>query len=105
MEENNNPNETDEIKKLLTENLSLTKEVLEVTKKVKRFMLWQQIFGILKIAIIVVPIVLGIMYLPAILKEFYASYQELLNLKPGVDLKALEGLDLNAIQKMIPGSR
>ena len=80
----------EEIKKLLEKNLELTKDVREMVKKIRRFVIWQQIFGFIKILLIAVPIVLGIIYLPAILEKVLAPYKELLDLQDAnMDLKQL----------------
>ncbi|MCU0679056.1 MAG: hypothetical protein MUC28_01245 [Planctomycetes bacterium] len=89
----NQGNESD-LKKLMEENLAVTKEILKLTKKVRSFLLWQQIFGVVKIVIILIPIILGILYLPPLLKDLFGTYQELLDLKPDLDVKGLDSLDL-----------
>lgn len=72
----------EETKKILEENLRLNKEIHAMTKKIKNFVIWQQVFGIIKILIFVIPIILGIIYLPPLFKELTGTYQELLNLNP-----------------------
>ena len=69
----------EEIKKLLEKNLKLNEEILERLKKVHRFVIWQRVMGFVKILLIVVPLVLGLIYLPAILENALAPYKELLN--------------------------
>ena len=76
----------EELKKILEENLALTKEIHVMTKKIRKHIIWQQVIGIIKLVIILVPIIIGIIYLPPLLKEVFASYQELLDVKAGVDL-------------------
>lgn len=66
------------LKKLIEENLELTKEIHKMTKKINNYMLWSQIFGFLKVLIIVVPTVLAIIYLPPLLKDVFSQYQSLL---------------------------
>lgn len=90
------------IKKLIEENLVLTKEIKEMTKKMSRYMLWAQIFGFLKLLIILVPIVLAIFYLPPLLKDIFAQYQGLLGFDGGNLIGnllggSMDGLDLNNI--------
>ncbi len=86
-----------EIKKLLEENLALNEEIYKMVKKINRFVIWQRIFGFLKILIIIVPIVLGILYLPPILKELLGQYQSILGL--GQDAQNLnpQNIDLNSL--------
>jgi hypothetical protein len=75
----NNTNEVitpADIKKLLEENLELTRETHKIVKKIKNHIVLEQILNILKILVIVVPIILGIIYLPSILKPFWDQYQQ-----------------------------
>ena len=62
----------DEIKKLLEKNLELTEEIYKMVKGIKKYIFWQKVFSFLKILIIVVPIIIGIIYLPPLLKRFSA---------------------------------
>jgi len=67
-----------EIRELLGENLKLNKEIHVMVKSVKKYMMWQQIWSIFKILIIVVPIVLGLIYLPAMLQPLFEQYKDLM---------------------------
>ncbi len=66
------------LKKLLEQNLETTSEVLKLVKKIHRYIVWQRIFGLIYFILIVVPIILALIYLPPLLKQFTASYGELL---------------------------
>lgn len=66
---------TDEaLKNLLERNLALSQEILGLAKYAKSYIRWLKIFSWLKVLIIVIPIVLGIIYLPTALKEVLSSY-------------------------------
>ncbi|MCX6797858.1 MAG: hypothetical protein NTX66_01385 [Candidatus Falkowbacteria bacterium] len=72
-----NPNrELDQnpLKILLAENLAISQEILDLAKYIKNYIRWQKIFGWLKVFLIVIPIVLGVLYLPAMLKNVLSSY-------------------------------
>ena len=105
MDEKNTAEEAGQVKKLLEKNLKLTEEIYKMSKSIKSFMMWQKIFGFLKILIIVVPIVLGIIYLPPLLKNVLGQYQDLLGIGGGGSGNIIEnllkggagGLDLNNI--------
>jgi len=66
------------IEELLKQNLEITRDLQERVQKIHNFIKWQRIFGVLKVLIIVVPLILSIIYLPAILKNVITPYQELL---------------------------
>ncbi|MFA4941715.1 MAG: hypothetical protein WC582_03965 [Patescibacteria group bacterium] len=89
----------EEIKKLLEKNLELTEDVHKMVKSIKSYMFWQNVFSFLKILIIVVPIVIGIIYLPPLLKDIFQQYQSLLG--------GGEGLNLgtgNPLENLLKGS-
>lgn len=69
----------EEIKKLLQKNLEYSKLNHEMLLKVKRYILIQQIFSILKIVIIVIPLVLAMVYALPLLKESLLTYQNVLS--------------------------
>src|SRR3989338_5308618 len=48
-----------ELQRLLRENLKVSKELYEMTKKIGRWIAWQRVWGVIKILIIVIPILLG----------------------------------------------
>ncbi len=52
----------EEIKELIEQNLKLTQEIHETTKYIKKYIIWQQIFSVIKIIIIVIPLIIGIIY-------------------------------------------
>ncbi|MDD5290582.1 MAG: hypothetical protein PHZ04_00505 [Patescibacteria group bacterium] len=84
----------DEIKKLLEENLKLTAETHKMVKKIKSYMFWQNVWSFLKVLIVVVPIILGIIYLPPLLKGVFQQYKSLLGGGVGLNLENLGGSDL-----------
>jgi len=69
-----------DIKELMEENLRLTKEIYAMSKYMKRFVIWNQIFGVIKILLIAIPLILGIMYLPPLLNQVMSQYQDLLGM-------------------------
>jgi len=73
-----NMTEMEKLKELVEENIELTKGLEEKMKKVYHFVIWQRIFTVLKILVIVVPIILGIIYLPPLISSALAPYRELL---------------------------
>ncbi|OIO48599.1 MAG: hypothetical protein AUJ34_02830 [Parcubacteria group bacterium CG1_02_41_12] len=64
---------------IVKENLELTKQVLEYVKKTRRYILFGQILNVIKIVLIIGPIVLAIIYLPPILRQFLSTYSDLLD--------------------------
>lgn len=73
----------EEIKKILEENLVLTKEIYVMTKKIKSYITFQKVMSLVYLMLIVVPIVLSIIYLPPLLKGLFDQYQDILGIQPG----------------------
>ena len=87
MLEEQNQVSLEEFKKILEENLKLSQEIQENTKYIKKYVIWSQVFGVIKVLLIVVPIVLGILYLPSLLGSALAPYKELLQIPDQASLK------------------
>lgn len=64
----------EEVKKLLEENLALTKEVKAMAAKTATYIKWLRISDAIKILLIVVPIIAAWLYLPDIIQTFTAGY-------------------------------
>ncbi len=88
----------EQVKKILEENLKLTKEIYKMTKSIKSFVLWQRIFGALKILIIVTPIILGIIFIPRLIENVKNNPEGLLS-HPLIDAY-LGGIIDSAAQKI-----
>lgn len=94
----------EEIKKLLEQNLKLTEEIYLMMKKTKRYLAFQRLVSIFYLIIIIAPIILGIIYLPPLLKGVFDQYRGLLGVQAGTSnpIKSLfnggvGGIDLNNI--------
>ena len=79
----------EQIKKLLEKNLELNAEIYEMVKSIKSYVFWARIFGILKILIILVPIIIAFIYLPPLFKDLFVQYQDLLNIGGSIDTNSL----------------
>ena len=93
MEEQNNnlKKEISKLKELTEKNIKLSEDILSLSKKINSFVIWQRIFGVIKILIIIVPIILGVIYLPALLDGVLDTYKELLGI--GDKVNNLPNLD------------
>jgi len=77
----------EEVKKLLEENIALMKEIKEDTLYVKKYVVMSQILGFVKVIIVVLPIIWAAFYLPKMLSNVLAPYQELLGVTQGANLE------------------
>lgn len=83
--ENNEVNTESDIQKLLAENLALTRETYKIVKKINSHIVLEQVLNIIKILVIVIPIVLGLIYLPTLLKPYLDQYKQIMDLSSGTD--------------------
>jgi hypothetical protein len=66
-----------ELNNLIKENIKVSQEILELTKYIKKYVVWQKIFSLMKLFLIIIPIILAFIYLPPVLKSFSESIQGL----------------------------
>lgn len=98
----NLPGNSVQITELLEKNLEMTQEIFKMTKSIKSYLLWQRVYGFIKFVIIIVPLVLGVIYLPPILKNLFGQYQGLLDLiknpsASGFNAGNIKPIDLNSL--------
>jgi hypothetical protein len=70
---------SDDLKILLEKNLEMTQEVYNICQKVKSHMFWANIWSVFKIVVIIIPLIIGFLYLPPLLKNAFDQYNKLLN--------------------------
>ncbi len=66
----------EELKKLIAESHELNKKSYEMLKKVRRYIIIQQITTVLKILIVLVPLILAVVYGLPYIKEGIEAYKE-----------------------------
>jgi hypothetical protein len=99
---NNEPITPADIKKLLEENLELTRETHKMVKKIKNHIVLEQFLNILKILVIVLPIVWAIIYLPDIIKPYWNQYQQAIGVNSSdLNLQNLQKT-LNSLKQQQP---
>lgn len=72
-------NKSDKLSDLLKANLDRSEEILKISRKINKYLYWQNIWSIARMLVIVVPIIWGIIYLPPLLREYVESYKYLLD--------------------------
>lgn len=97
---------SDKLTELLEKNLKWSQIIYEQNRKINRKMLWAAIGSWLKVLLIAVPLVLGLLYLPPLIKQLTSSYTDLLGgvksgqpLSPSSVDSMLELLPLSPAQK------
>ena len=68
-----------DLAQLLKTNLDQNQEILRLLREVKKYIYWQQIWNICRLILIFVPIILGFIYLPPLVKDVVSIYRAFLN--------------------------
>jgi len=68
------------IEKLITENIDWSKKVYEQNKTIKRRLLFMVIGNYLRLALIIIPLVIGAIYLPSLLGQVLDQYKSVLGI-------------------------
>jgi hypothetical protein len=84
--------QSQDVKGLLEENLKYAKEIYASTEKTRRYIFWGQVFGFLKILIIIVPLILGFLYVQPYLKSALGMYTSLFGQNDGTAATGLPNL-------------
>ncbi len=82
------PASLEEIRSLLKQNMAYTRWIYEASIKTKRYILMGQIMGFLKILIIVIPLILGAIYLKPYLEQMMPMFDGVMQLY-GMDSSGL----------------
>lgn len=75
-------NEKNKIIELLEKNLKVSRQILKLSKKTQKWIIWQKIRSVVYFILIIAPIILAAFYLPPILSGLLEQYQELLGIFP-----------------------
>jgi len=71
----------DDLRELLTRQIELNEKILEKVKYIKKYIVWQKIFSWIKFFLILIPLLVGLFYLPPLLKQLTQTYQSVLNIQ------------------------
>lgn len=63
--------------KISQENKKLIEQDHKMIKKIKRYVVFSQITGFIKLIIILIPIILGFIYIPPIISSIMEKYQQI----------------------------
>lgn len=74
----------EDLKKILEQNLEINQKVLETVSYIKRYIIFQKIWGVIKIFIVIIPIIIGIIYLPPLLKGLFEPFRNVFGVMDSV---------------------
>jgi hypothetical protein len=89
-----------DIAELMEENLELNRQMYKMVRSVKNYIWAQRIFFVLKVLIILIPLILGAVYLPPLVKNWTQKYGDILQF----DLekyKTQKNVDIQQLEKTI----
>jgi len=66
------------LKELVEKNIKWSQVIYEQNKKIKSRLTWMVVGSYLRLAIIIIPIILALIYLPPLLKGVFSQYSSLL---------------------------
>jgi hypothetical protein len=78
VEVKNTQTDEEEIREMIKKNYEMTQEIYVMTKKIKGYITFQKTMSFIYLVLIVGPIILSFIYLPALLKNALGPYQDLL---------------------------
>ena len=88
--------------KLLQENLELTRQIKKEVDDIKRHIFWSKVWGFTKLLLIIVPLIIGYIYLIPVFGNVLEQYTDLLDLKQGIQSNgAGEELPTDIINNML----
>lgn len=99
---------------LLRRNLKMNEEMHEMLKDVKRYILWRRIWTAIKIFVIVIPLILGVIYLPPLVKDWVNRSQGFFNIGSNLNTQKTLGQEVQdwdkqelqeVIDKMTPDQK
>lgn len=73
-----NKTDLEKLEGLLQDNLKSSAEVLKAVNSIKKYIRWQQVWSTLRFFLIAIPIALGFIYLPPLIKDALQSYKTFL---------------------------
>lgn len=62
-----------DLAELLQSNLKDSEKILREINDIKKYIRWQQIWSTVRILIIVIPLALGFIYLPPVIKDLFSA--------------------------------
>ncbi len=68
----------EDIKKLLEENLAMTRELQASVAKIRSYMMWQRVFSFMYFLLVVGPLILALIYLPPLIRPYLQQYNQIL---------------------------
>lgn len=98
------PSETDnqeDLRDLVKKSIKLSEKVYEQNKKISKRLKWMVWGGYFKLFLIIIPIIIGIIYLPAYFSQILEQYKDVLGINPSLTTDQLNNLTTSGQLKEI----
>lgn len=82
------PKESNDLYDLMVKNIQWSEAIYNQNKKIQTYMRWMTIMNTLRLVLIVIPIVLGLIYLPPLLGDAWQQYQSFVGFGEGTQFDA-----------------
>ena len=89
------------IETMLRTNLEMSREILANTEKMRKYILWVRILGIVKVVLILTPVIIAIFLLPPLLKEVFKNYSDVFKELDAVQKGNVNNLNTDALKQLI----
>ena len=96
------PDKQAEITSMIEETRDMAKQTLKMTKKIKSYIFFLQVFNLLKLLLILTPIIAAWVYLPRLIEDFKVNPQALM--ESSFLTPYIEGIVGSAASKLDPSS-
>jgi len=73
----------DGLKELIEKNIKWSQVIYEQNKKINRRLTWMVVTGYIKLAIILAPLIIALIYLPPLIKDFIDQYGSVIGVQGG----------------------
>ncbi len=70
--------ESEDLASLLKANLEMTKDIQVMVQRINRYVAWQRLFSWLRILLILIPLIIGALYLPPLFRDIINQYNSLI---------------------------
>ncbi len=90
----------DDLRGLIEKNIKWSQLIFEQNKKIKKRLTLMAVGSYLRLALIIIPIILGIIYLPAFLSDVWQDYASVIGVSPE-SLLNTSPIDKGAIEALI----
>jgi hypothetical protein len=89
------------IETMLRTNLDMSREILANTEKMRKYILWVRILGIVKVVLILTPVIIALFLLPPLLKEVFNNYSDVFKELNAVKSGNVKDFNTDAIRQLI----